>query len=167
MDDWFDENWAKLKEGGANSFIRMREFYRRNPAEIEKQEERWRAAEQAEDRLSSRSTRQESEEPGVPAIWDGPPPDPEAEQLWRAVLGDLQMQLPRPTFETWLKPTVGVAIETGDGDVFIVRCPTAFAAQWLERRMFQALQRTLEKVAGSTMELRLTVGGPTADDQSI
>ena len=26
-----------------------------------------------------------------------------AREVWRAVLGDLQLQLPRPTFETWLK----------------------------------------------------------------
>ncbi len=77
-----------------------------------------------------------------------------AREVWRAVLGDLQMQLPRPTFETWLKPTEGVA---EDGQSFIVEAPTPFAVEWLERRMFHALQRTLEKVAGRPLQLQLRV----------
>ena len=82
-----------------------------------------------------------------------------AREVWRAVLGDLQMQLPRPTFETWLKPTEGVALsQSNDGSqVFIVEAPTPFAVEWLERRMFHALQRTLEKVAGQPVELHLQV----------
>jgi hypothetical protein len=43
-----------------------------------------------------------------------------AREVWRAVLGDLQLQLPRPTFETWLKPTEGVAY---DDHVFVVEAP--------------------------------------------
>ena len=77
-----------------------------------------------------------------------------AREVWRAVLGDLQMQLPRPTFETWLKPTEGVA---DNGDTFVVEAPTPFAVEWLERRMFHALQRTLEKVAGRPLQLHLQV----------
>ena len=82
-----------------------------------------------------------------------------AREVWRAVLGDLQMQLPRPTFETWLKPTEGVdQSQTIEGtQVLVVEAPTPFAVEWLERRMFHALQRTLEKVAGHPVELRLQV----------
>ena len=77
-----------------------------------------------------------------------------AREVWRAVLGDLQLQVPRPTFETWLKPTEGVA---ESGDEFVVEAPTPFAVEWLERRMFHSLQRTLEKVSGRPVELRLRV----------
>ena len=77
-----------------------------------------------------------------------------AREVWRAVLGDLQMQLPRPTYETWLKPTEGVA---DNGQTFIVEAPTPFAVEWLERRMFHALQGTLEKIAGRPLQLQLQV----------
>ncbi len=80
--------------------------------------------------------------------------NPSAREVWRAVLGDLQMQLPRPTFETWLKPTEGVS---ENGQVFVVEAPTSFAVEWLEQRMFHALQRTLEKVAARPLELQLKV----------
>ena len=68
------------------------------------------------------------------------------------MLADLQLQLPRPTFETWVKPTAGVAFQ---GDRFIVVAPTAFAAEWLERRIFHTLQSTLERAAGRGLQLQL------------
>ena len=77
-----------------------------------------------------------------------------AKEVWRAVLGDLQLQLPRPTFETWLKSTEGVA---ENGQAFIVEAPSAFTVEWLEKRMFDTLQRTLEKVAGYPIQLQLQV----------
>ena len=99
--------------------------------------------------------------PSAPTPRRSGPVDPSAQQLWRAVLGDLQMQLPRPTFETWLKPTEGVA---DDGEVFVLEAPTDFAVEWLERRMFHALQQTLEKVAGRPVELRIQVRRPDGDE---
>ena len=77
-----------------------------------------------------------------------------AREVWRAVLGDLQLQLPRPTFETWLKPTEGVAY---DDHVFVVEAPNSFAVEWLERRIYHALQKTLHKVSGREFELQLKV----------
>ena len=77
-----------------------------------------------------------------------------AREVWRAVLGDLQLQLPRPTFETWLKLTEGVA---NDDHVFVVEAPNSFAVEWLERRIYNALQKTLHKVSGREFELQLKV----------
>ena len=77
-----------------------------------------------------------------------------AREVWRAVLGDLQLQLPRPTFETWLKQTEGVSEQDG---LFVVEAPSTFAVEWLERRMYHALQKTLERVSGRSVELRLRV----------
>ena len=77
-----------------------------------------------------------------------------AREVWRAVLGDLQLQLPRPTFETWLKPTDGVAY---DDHTFMVEAPNSFAVEWLERRMYHALQKTLQKISGRAFELQLKV----------
>ena len=77
-----------------------------------------------------------------------------AREVWRAVLGDLQLQLPRPTFETWLKPTTGLAY---DDHNFVVEAPNSFAVEWLERRMYHALQKTLHKISGREFELQLRV----------
>ena len=71
-------------------------------------------------------------------------------EIWKAVLGELQLQLPRPTFETWLKHTDGVSY---DEHQFVVEAPTPFAVAWLERRMYNAIQKTVEKVTERPLDV--------------
>jgi chromosomal replication initiator protein len=70
------------------------------------------------------------------------------------VLGELQLQLPRPSFETWLKQTEGLHY---DHQRFVVAVPTPFAVAWLERRMYQVIQSTVEKVTRRPLELQFLV----------
>ena len=80
-------------------------------------------------------------------------------EVWRAVLGELQLQLPRATFETWLKQTEGVAC---DGQSFIVEVPTPFAVAWLERRMYQSIQKTVEKITQLPLDIQFQVKNGTS-----
>ena len=73
---------------------------------------------------------------------------------WRAVLGELELQLPRPTFETWLKQTEGIS---SNDSSFVVQVPTPFAVAWLERRMYQTIQRTVERVTQRPLEVQFQV----------
>ena len=87
--------------------------------------------------------------------------------LWQTVLGDLQLQVPRPTYDTWLRETRGITLS---GNSLTVSVPSPFAAEWLERRMFQLIQRTIRKVTrqalgvtfqvGKAISLRSSVEGP-------
>src|SRR3989304_5471169 len=47
-----------------------------------------------------------------------------AQRVWDTALGQLQMQVTRPNFDTWLKDTVGLAAEHGS---FIIRPPTDYS----------------------------------------
>ena len=152
--------WIKGKWDDINNAIH---WYKRNRGEWTRQLKNARAARTAEERNQAKPKDQADRhrpgyEPGgeeaerIP-VWDSSiQADPDARSLWGAVLADLQLQLPRPTFETWLKPTAGVAFQ---GDWFIVVAPTPFAVEWLERRMFHALQSTLERAAGHGLQLQL------------
>ena len=79
---------------------------------------------------------------------------PEAAKLWRAVLGELEPQLPRSAFQTWLKDTKGHSI---DDETFVVVAPTTFAVAWLQRRMYNAIQKTIEKVTTKPLEVFFAV----------
>ena len=56
----------------------------------------------------------------------------QTEQVWHAVLGQLQMELPKATFETWVRETQLVTQEDG---TFVVGAPNAYARDWLENRL--------------------------------
>ena len=80
-------------------------------------------------------------------------PTTPAKEVWRAVLGELELQLPKATFETWLKQTDGVQY---DDTRFLVQVPTAFAIAWLERT-YHTIQKTVEKVTGQPLEVQFQV----------
>lgn len=75
-------------------------------------------------------------------------------QIWDAALGELQLQVARPAFETWLRDTDGVA--HGDGE-FIVGTANAFVSEMLEHRMYPLIERAIEHVIGEPTSVRFQV----------
>ena len=92
------------------------------------------------------------------------PVDPQAQAVWKEVQEELAIQVPKPTFETWIKRTRGVSMDAG---VFVVGAPTSFAVDWLERRQYHAMQTIVEKVTGQPMEIRFTVLGGTTPGEVL
>lgn len=80
--------------------------------------------------------------------------DPDARQMWQAVLGELQLQVPRPSFETWLKDTVGLRLNNGS---LTVGARTPFAIEWLEKRIYALVEQTVEAVAARPLEVDFCV----------
>lgn len=76
------------------------------------------------------------------------------EQAWQATLGELQLQMTKATFNTWVKDTRFLAHED---DLFFVSVPSAYAKDWLENRLYATIKRTLENVMGHSLELRFVV----------
>ena len=81
-------------------------------------------------------------------------------QIWDAALGELQLQVARPAFETWLKDTDGVAhepaLEEARGE-FVVGTANAFVSEMLEHRMYPLIERAIEHVIGEPTSVRFRV----------
>ena len=73
---------------------------------------------------------------------------------WRAVLGELELQVPKPSFETWLKQTEGLS---HDDTHFVVGVRTTFAVEWLERRMYQSIHRAVERILRRPLDVQFRV----------
>ena len=74
-----------------------------------------------------------------------------AEQIWETTLGELQLQVSRANYDTWLKDTVGLAYE---GNRFLIGTPSPFATEWLEQRLYSLVKRTLMGILGHEIEVR-------------
>ncbi|MBI4216285.1 MAG: chromosomal replication initiator protein DnaA [Chloroflexi bacterium] len=68
-----------------------------------------------------------------------------AAQVWETALGQLQVQLSRSSYDTWLKNTQGLAL--GE-DRFIVGTPNPFIREGLERRLYTLIRKTLMALTG-------------------
>lgn len=82
--------------------------------------------------------------------------------VWRAALGELQLQMPRSTFETWLKGTRVIAYEDG---LFIISAQNTFAKDWLENRLHGKIKRTVAGILGRSVELKFRVRASSATEE--
>ena len=80
--------------------------------------------------------------------------DSSARRLWEAVLGRLQLQTPKATFDTWLVGTSGESLADG---ALTVSAPTAFAVAWLESRMQELADATASSIAASPVSIRFVL----------
>ncbi|MFA5128939.1 MAG: chromosomal replication initiator protein DnaA [Patescibacteria group bacterium] len=67
------------------------------------------------------------------------------QQLWQAVLGELELNLTKANFTTWFKNT---AISFIDGEKITVGVPNTFTKAWLENKYHQSILKTLQKIVG-------------------
>jgi chromosomal replication initiator protein len=73
---------------------------------------------------------------------------------WQATLGQLQLQLNRATFDTWLKGSEVMAYEDGE---FMIRVRHAYAKDWLEKHLNHLIQRTLSTIFGRSVQVNYVV----------
>ncbi len=76
------------------------------------------------------------------------------ESLWAQVLERLQIQLSRPTFETWIKTAVPEQLEDG---CLVIRTPNPFAKNWIQKYYIKTITEVVEQVAGHPIEIHITI----------
>jgi chromosomal replication initiator protein len=86
-----------------------------------------------------------------------------ARQIWSAALGQLQLEIPRPNYETWLKPTSIVGLVD---DTLTISTPSPFAAEMLEKRLSGTIHRTVSRVAGCKLKIQFRVQGSGGEKTS-
>ena len=94
------------------------------------------------------------------------PPDKEALALWQSALSELELQMTKATFDTWLRPARLLAWESAESDAsengstrVVLGVPNGYVKDWLENRLLTPIQRTLRGIAGRPVEITFQVDG--------
>ena len=74
-----------------------------------------------------------------------------AEQAWKSVLGQLQMEMPRASYDTWVRDTRILTYEEG---LMTVAVRNAYARDWLENRLLSTVVRLLAGMMNRVVEVR-------------
>ncbi|MBN2116277.1 MAG: hypothetical protein JW730_06895 [Anaerolineales bacterium] len=82
-----------------------------------------------------------------------------AEQAWQSVLGQLQMEMPRASFDTWVRDTKPISYVDG---TLTIGVRNAYARDWLESRLASTVSRLLIGI----MNASVTVNFVVADSRS-
>jgi len=74
--------------------------------------------------------------------------------VWEAAKGELQLQMTKATYDTWISNTFPIAYEDG---TFIIGVHNTYAKEWLEHRLQTIIRRTLIGLTNRTAEVRFVV----------
>jgi len=69
-------------------------------------------------------------------------------------LGQLQVEMPRAKFETWIRDAELLSYEDGE---FVIGVKNAFARDWLDDRLRPTIKQVLGGIAGRTVDVRFVV----------
>jgi hypothetical protein len=75
----------------------------------------------------------------------------DARAAWAQLLAEIRLQMTRVTFDTWLGGTEVAGVH---GDVVSVLVRDSYAAEWLQARWKQPIERTLSAIAGHPLSVR-------------
>ncbi len=76
------------------------------------------------------------------------------ENLWQSVLGEIELQVSRPNFVTWLKSSRLIDKQEG---VAFVSLPNNFAKAWVEDKYHKVILATLRNIDDSTKKVEYIV----------
>ncbi|MBI5353965.1 MAG: hypothetical protein HZB50_15090 [Chloroflexi bacterium] len=75
-------------------------------------------------------------------------------ETWQSVLGLLQMEMPRASFDTWVRDTDVMSLDQG---VMIVATRNEYARDWLESRLKESIQRLLIGILHQSVSVQFVV----------
>ena len=75
-------------------------------------------------------------------------------QAWQAALGQLQLEMPKAAFDTWVRDADLIAFED---DIFTVGTRNAYARDWLADRLTSTIAKLLTGIMNKTVEVRFVV----------
>jgi hypothetical protein len=83
------------------------------------------------------------------------------QQAWQTVLGQLQMEMPRASFDTWVRDTKALSYEEG---CLIIGVRNAYTRDWLESRLKSTVSRLLVGIMNRTVTVDFVVNQPNLED---
>jgi len=85
-----------------------------------------------------------------------------AETAWQSALGQLQMDMPKASFDTWVRDTTLVSYQD---DTFTIGVRNAYARDWLENRLSSTLTRLLTGIMNRDVDVQFVVAD--ADGEAV
>jgi chromosomal replication initiator protein len=78
-----------------------------------------------------------------------------AREIWKTALGQLQIQVNKANYTTWLSSSQGLRYQD---NVFVVGVPNVFVAEWLSRRLYPLVRKTVADITGQDADVQFVVG---------
>jgi chromosomal replication initiator protein len=87
-----------------------------------------------------------------------------AEQAWQSVLGQLQTEMPKASYDTWVRDTQVLSYDDG---LLTIGVDNAYARDWLESRLASTVNRLLVGVMNRSVEVKFIVSSGIVSPESV
>jgi chromosomal replication initiator protein len=77
-----------------------------------------------------------------------------AKEIWQSALGKLQIQVSKANYTTWLSDSQGLSCHD---NVFVVGVSNVFVAEWLSKRLYPLVRKTLVDIIGKDIDVRFEI----------
>jgi len=77
-----------------------------------------------------------------------------AKEIWQTALGKLQIQISKANYTTWLRDSQGLSCQD---NLFVVAVPNVFVAEWLSKRLYPLVRKTLVDITGKDIDVRFEI----------
>ncbi len=77
-----------------------------------------------------------------------------AQQIWEAALGELQIQVNKPNYRTWLEKTAGLSYQK---DQFVIGVPNTFVAEYLDKNQRSLIEKVLTGLIHQEVQVQFQV----------
>jgi chromosomal replication initiator protein len=77
-----------------------------------------------------------------------------AKEIWERALGKLQIQVSKANYTTWLSNSQGLSCQDNN---FVVSVPNIFVAEWLSKRLYPLVRKTLVDIMGNDVDVQFVV----------
>jgi chromosomal replication initiator protein len=78
------------------------------------------------------------------------------QEIWETALGELQVQVSKANYRTWLSKTVGISYQDRK---FVIGVPNTFAAEYLEKNQRSLIEKALTGLTTSGVQVVFQVNG--------
>ena len=76
------------------------------------------------------------------------------EEAWQSTQGELELNVARGSYVTWLKSTKYISYEAG---LFLIGVPNGYVKEWLEQRMLNDIKRLLIERMGQDVDVKFAL----------
>jgi len=77
-----------------------------------------------------------------------------AKEIWQSALGKLQIQVSKANYTTWLNDSQGLSCQD---NTFVVSVPNVFVAEWLSKRLYPLVRKTLVDILGKDVDVQFVL----------
>ncbi|MFC2071798.1 chromosomal replication initiator protein DnaA [Chloroflexota bacterium] len=79
-----------------------------------------------------------------------------AQQIWEVALGELQIQVNKPNYRTWLAKTAGLSYQDNQ---FVIGVPNTFVAEYLSKNQHSLIKKVLTGLTHHDVQVQFQVDG--------